>query len=79
MGVFKESTDPLEVAISLWSISTAMIAMHDFVKMMSGIDKNHISDLPFAEFDFIGGISLNAKRVIFSILKNPPADFDLIK
>ncbi len=79
MGVFKESTDPLEVAISLWSISTAMIAMHDFVKMMSAIDKSKISDMPFAEFDFLGGISLNAKRVIFSIMNNPPADFDQVK
>jgi len=76
MGIFKKSTNPLEVAISLWSISTAMIRMHDFKKYISGFDSHDHSDMPFAEFDFLNVIKINAKRVVFSILKNPPGDFE---
>lgn len=74
-GVFRESTNPLEVAVSLWAISTSMIQMNDF--------KNHIlennpvhMEMPFIEINFLDIISINAKRIIFTILKNPPADFE---
>lgn len=74
-GVFKESTDPLEVAVSLWAISTSMIQMHDFKRYMLTRDQAH-HEMPFTDFDFLGAIAINAKRIIFTILKNPPADFD---
>lgn len=78
MGVFRESTDPLEVAISLWSFSTSMIRMHDFRKYLFDNKSHDHSGMPFAEFDFLKVITINAKRIIFTILKNPPADFNLI-
>ena len=78
-GVFKESTDPLEIAISLWAISTSMIRMHDFKKYMHGTEGNGQPDMPFSSFDFLNVITINAKRIIYTILKNPPADFDLMK
>ena len=78
-GVFKGSTDPLEVAISLWSISTTMIRMHDFKNYMVNKTGHDHTDMPFASFDFLNVITINAKRIIYSILKNPPADFDLMK
>ena len=77
-GVFKKSTDSLEVAISLWSISTAMIRMHDFKNFMLGKGVHDHSGMPFENFDFLNVININAKRIIYSILKNPPADFDLM-
>lgn len=73
-GVFKKSTDPLEVAVSLWAISTSMIRMHDFRKYIQVQDTHH--DMPFANFDFLKTITINAKRIIFSILREPPSDFD---
>jgi AcrR family transcriptional regulator len=79
MGVFKESTDPLEVALSLWSISTAMIRMHDFKKFIFGIAEHDHADLPFANFDFLNVVAVNARRIVFSILKNPPAEFEMMK
>ncbi len=78
-GVFKKSTDPLEIAISLWAISTAMISMHDFVRVMKNTGKHNLPEMPFTDFDFLSGITINAKRIIYSIMKNPPADFDLVK
>jgi AcrR family transcriptional regulator len=78
-GIFKESADPLEVAVSLWSVSTSMIALHDFVSSMSGIPGHNVADMPFVQFDFLNTIKINARRIIYSILKNPPADFDLMK
>jgi AcrR family transcriptional regulator len=74
-GVFKESADPLEVAISLWSISTSMIKMHDFSKYLSGMDDMH-SQSVFANFDYLKVININAKRIVYSIMKNPPKDFE---
>lgn len=74
-GIFKESTEPLEVAISLWSISTSMIKMHDFSTYLSGIPNMHHKSV-FSDFDYLKVISVNAKRIIYSILKNPPVDFE---
>ena len=77
-GIFKASTDPLEVAISLWAISTTMINMHDFKKSMKENNSYNHPSVPFLDLDFLDIISINAKRIIFSILKNPPADFNLL-
>ena len=76
-GIFKESADPLEVALSLWAISTAMIRVIDF--------RNHViktgspQNMPLPDYDFQNIIAINAKRIIYSILKNPVADFDFVK
>ncbi len=78
-GVFRETADPLEIAISLWSISTVMIRMHDFKKYMLEANRHDHADMPFYKFDFLNVITVNAKRIIYSILKNPPADIDLMK
>lgn len=79
IGLFKESTDPLEVAVSLWSISTSMIRMHDFKKFIINNNASHDhAGMPFAEFDFLNVIHINARRIIYTILKNPPADFNLM-
>lgn len=77
-GVFKKTTDPLEVAISLWSISTTMIVMHDFRNYMADKGGEDHAGIPFKTFDFLNAITINAKRIVFSILKNPPAEFDLM-
>jgi len=79
MGIFKESADPLEVAISLWAISTVMINVYDFRNYILEKNKNGNWGMPIVEFDFLNAIGINARRIIFSILKNPPADFDLMK
>ena len=51
-GIFKKSTDPMEVAISLWSISTSMIKMHDFSSFVTKLDDMH-ADIPFLNFDYL--------------------------
>lgn len=78
MGVFKKSTNPMEVAVSLWAISTEMIRMHDFKNYILNNGSHDHSGMPFADFNFLDVITINAKRIIFTILKNPPADFDLL-
>ena len=76
-GIFRESTNPLEVALSLWAISTSMIQMNDIQKHI--LENIGHSEMPFADINFLDIITINAKRIIFTILKNPPADFDCMK
>lgn len=77
-GVFKESTDPVEVAVSFWAISTAMINMHDYKKSIQQGISHDGGDMPFGDFNFLDVITVNAKRIIFTIMKNPPADFNMM-
>jgi len=75
IGLFKDNTNPAEVAISLWSVSTMFIGLIDHMETFdhTGVD---IKYLPFKDLNMKSLLILNGKRVIYSILKNPPPDFD---
>ena len=71
-GLFRENTDPAEVALSLWSSSIM------FTGLLNHMDSNTRGPkvLPFGDIDMKELSIKNGKRIIYSILKNPPADFE---
>jgi AcrR family transcriptional regulator len=74
-GLFRENTDSAEVAVSLWSSSIM------FVGLINHLDSDDSPGrgfriLPFADIDMKSLSLKNCKRIIYSILKNPPADFE---
>jgi TetR/AcrR family transcriptional regulator len=71
-GLFREDTDPLEIAVSLWANSTIMLQMMDHVNRNREMLTKHND--PFVNLDFIKIIHLNATRIVISIMNNPPAD-----
>ncbi|MFH0975894.1 MAG: TetR/AcrR family transcriptional regulator [Spirochaetota bacterium] len=75
-GIFKKQTDPQEIAVSLWAMSTMFIGLLDHLK---SYDHSHIKDIPFNKLDIKKLLIINGRRIIFSILKNPPKDIESLK
>jgi TetR/AcrR family transcriptional regulator len=76
-GLFRENIDPLEIVISLWAGSNSLIHMMDYVTRNKELLAHH--DDPFLSLDYRKIIINNGRRIIYSILKNPPPDFDSLE
>ena len=73
-GLFKADTDPLEVSISLWSISTMMMQMTAHVNINREMLTEHND--PFLNVDFDSIIIKNCHRIIESILAKIPDGYE---
>lgn len=74
-GIFRNDIDPLEVSMSLWGIKTFIINLMDHMEKLPK-DIHEGLDHHMGKVDFMKSLEINKQRIIFSILKNPPADFD---
>lgn len=74
-GLIRENIDSAEVALSLWTNSIMFVGLIDH---LSSADYEGAGRgiLPFGDMDMKALSIKNGKRIIYSILKNPPADFD---
>lgn len=72
-GVFRPDTDPLEVSLSLWGISNFFIGMKGHVERSRACGIT--SEEPLYNFDFMRALDTNARRIIYSIMTNPPEGF----
>jgi TetR/AcrR family transcriptional regulator len=72
-GVFRPDTDPLEVSLSLWGISNFFIGMKGHIERSR--DCGITSEDVLLNVDFMRALDTNARRIIYSIMSNPPADF----
>jgi TetR/AcrR family transcriptional regulator len=70
-GIFKEDTDPFEVSISMWAISTMFLG---FMNNLTNLDSTFIKNSQMKKIDIKSLLMINGRRIIFSILKNPPLD-----
>lgn len=77
-GTFRKDTDPVEIAISLFALSRAFIEMIDMQKRHSAYLKDEVNQI-FSNLNLWEILQRNARRIIFSIMTNPPADPNLTK
>ncbi len=84
-GLFRENTEPMEVAISLWANSTMMLKMKEHMeshrqlaqKAQTRLDESGSFNM-YESLDFDKIIRRNAQRIIISIMKNPPENFEYV-
>lgn len=72
-GTFRKDTDPLEIALSLYAISTMIL------QLMDQYDRHraHLEDgeeMPFGNLDFPTILRNNGRRIVMSIMTHPPAN-----
>ncbi len=70
-GTFLEDTDPIEIGISLYAVTTMIIQLMDqYNRNKDRIPEEEENVL--GKIDFRKIFSNNGRRIVFSILKNPP-------
>jgi TetR/AcrR family transcriptional regulator len=74
-NMFRDDIDPLEVSMSLWGIMTFIINIMDHAKKTPGDIPENFHH-PMSKVDFIRSLKINGNRIIFSILKNRPENFN---